>query len=84
VNIAERVLQERAILVLVLFLGLLILDPFIPGALTNVSFALIGVAGAWLFSDGKSLPRKIIVVSSLAIALTIALGSQGYGRRHSQ
>jgi len=74
VNIAERVLQERAILVLVLFLGLLILDPFIPGALTNVSFALIGVAGAWLFSDGKSLPRKIIVVSSLAIALTIALG----------
>ena len=38
-SIRQRVLHERAILVLVLFLGLLLLDPLIPGALTNLSFA---------------------------------------------
>jgi len=61
-------------LVLVLFLGLLLLDPLIPGALTNYFFAVVGVAGAWLLSDRKSISRKIIAVSSSAVAVAIALG----------
>ena len=73
-SIRQRVLHEKAILVLVLFLGLLLLDPLIPGALTNLSFAAIGVAGAWLLSDRKSLSRKIIAVSSSAVVVAIALG----------
>lgn len=73
-SISNRILHERAILVLVLFLGLLLLDPLIPGSVTNVSFAVIGVAGAWLLSDRKSLWRKVIVVSSSAVAAAIALG----------
>jgi len=59
---------------MVLFLGLLLLDPLIPGALTNLSFAVIGVAGGWLLSDRKSLSRKVIAVSSLAVVAAIALG----------
>ncbi|MBI5569881.1 MAG: two pore domain potassium channel family protein [Desulfomonile tiedjei] len=61
-------------MVLVLFLGLLLLDPLIPGALTNLSFAAIGVAGAWLLSDRKSLSRKVIAVSSSAVVVALALG----------
>lgn len=73
-SIGQRVFQERALLVLVLFLGLLLFDPLIPGALTNLSFAAIGVAGAWLLSDAKSLSRKVIGVSSSAVVVGIALG----------
>jgi hypothetical protein len=73
-SIRQRILHEKAIVVLVLFLGLLLLDPLIPGALTNLSFAAIGVAGAWLLSDRKSLSRKVIAVSSLAVVVAIALG----------
>lgn len=70
-SIRQRVLHERAILVLVLFVGLLLLDPLIPGALTNLSFTLVGVAGAWLLSDRKSLSRKIIAVSSVVVIVAI-------------
>jgi Ion channel len=72
VSIHQRVLHERAILVLVLFLGLLLLDPLIPGALTNLSFTLVGVAAAWLLSDRKSLSRKIMAVSSLVVVVAMA------------
>jgi len=61
-------------LVLVLLLVLLIFDPLIPGSVTNVSFAVIGVSGAWLLSDRKSVWRKVIVVSSSVVAAAIALG----------
>jgi hypothetical protein len=54
-----------------LFVGLLLLDPLIPGALTNLSFTLVGVAGAWLLSDRKSLSRKIIAVSSAVVIVAI-------------
>ena len=70
----RRVLHESTILVLVLFLGLLLLDPLIPGAFTDLSFAVIGVAGAWLLSEPKSLSRKVIAVSSSAVLVAIALG----------
>ncbi|MGO9567308.1 MAG: potassium channel family protein [Desulfomonilaceae bacterium] len=70
-SIRQRVLHERAILILVLFLGLLLLDPLIPGVLTNMSFALVGVAGAWLLSGRKSLSRKIIAVSSVVVIVAI-------------
>jgi hypothetical protein len=72
VSIRQRVLHERAILVLVLFLGILLLDPLIPSVLTNLSFTLIGVAGAWLLSDRKSLSRKIIAVSLSVVVVAIA------------
>jgi voltage-gated potassium channel len=74
VNVRQRIFQESTLFVLVLFLGLLLLDPLIPGALTNLSFAAIGVAAAWLLSDGKSLARKVIAVSSSAVVVAIALG----------
>jgi hypothetical protein len=73
-SVSQRVLQEKATLVLVLFVGLLLLDPLIPGALTNFSFAAIGVAGAWLLSERKSLSRKVIAVCSSAVVVAIALG----------
>jgi hypothetical protein len=74
VSIHQRIFQERAILVLVLFLGLLLFDPLIPGPLTSLSFASIGVAGAWLLSDKQSLSRKFIAVSSSVIVVAVALG----------
>ena len=73
-SIHQKILQEKAILVLTLFVGLLLLDPLIPDALTNLSFAGIGVVGAWLLSAPKSFSRKIIIVSSSAVALAIILG----------
>lgn len=73
-SIHQKILQEKAVLVLVLFVGLLLLDPLIPDALTNLSFAVIGVVGAWLLSAPKSLSRKIIIVSSSAVAIAIILG----------
>ena len=72
VSIHQRVFHERAILVLVLFLGLLLLDPLIPGALTNLSFTLVGVAVAWLLSDRKSLSRRIIAVSTSVVVVAVA------------
>src|SRR5271157_997685 len=72
VSIRQRVFHERAILVLVLFVGLLLLDPLIPGVLTNLSFTLVGVAGAWLLSDRKSLSRKIIAVSSTVVVVAMS------------
>ncbi len=73
-SVSERILHEKAILVLVLFLGLLILDPLIPGALTNLSFAVIGVTAAWLLSSPKSLSRKIVGASALIVAMAVVLG----------
>jgi len=73
-SIHQKILQEKATLVLILFIGLLLLDPLIPGAITNLSFAVIGVAGAWLLSERKSFSRKIIVASSSAAAIAIILG----------
>lgn len=73
-SLGQRVLQERAVLVLVLFLGVLLLDPLIPGALTSYFFASIGVAGAWILSQRESLSRKVIAVSSSAVVVAVALG----------
>lgn len=73
-TISRQVLQERPILVLVLFLGLLLLDPLIPGSVTNLAFALIGVAAAWLLSHGKTLSRKVIAVCSVVVVAAIAVG----------
>ncbi|MGB6067948.1 MAG: potassium channel family protein [Desulfomonilaceae bacterium] len=73
-SIRQRILHESTILVLVLLLGLLLLDPLIPGPLPNLSFAVIGVAGGWLLSNRKSLSRKVIAVSSSIVVLAIALG----------
>ncbi len=73
-TIRQQVLHEKAVLVLALFVGLLLLDPLIPGALTNLSFTVIGVVGAWLLSDPKSLSRKIIAISSLVAAVAVILG----------
>lgn len=74
VSIRQRIFQESTIVVLALFLGLLLLDPLIPGTRTNYFFAVIGVAGAWLLSERKSLSRKVIAVSSLAVVVAVALG----------
>jgi hypothetical protein len=73
-SIHQKILQEKATLVLILFVGLLLLDPLIPDALTNLSFAGIGVVGAWLLSAPKSHSRKIIIVSSSAVVIAIILG----------
>ena len=73
-SISQRILHEKALLALVLFLGLLILDPLIPGALTNLSFAVIGVAAAWLLTDRNSLSRKVIAASSSVVVVAIVLG----------
>jgi hypothetical protein len=74
VSVSQRILHEKAILTLILFLGLLILDPLIPGAFTNLSFAVIGVAAAWLLSDRGSLSRKVIAASSSAVVVVVVLG----------
>jgi hypothetical protein len=74
VSIRLRILQESPIVVLVLFLGLLLLDPLIPGPVTNLSFAVIGVAAGWLLSDKKSLSRKVIAASASAIVIALTLG----------
>jgi hypothetical protein len=74
VSVRQRILHEKAVLALGLFLGLLIFDPLIPGAVTNLSFAVIGVVVAWLLSDRRSLSRKVIAASSSAVVVAIVLG----------
>lgn len=67
-----QVLREKALLVLILFLGLLLLDPLVPGSLTNLPFAIIGVAGAWLLSEKRSLSRSVILFSTVAVFVLMA------------
>jgi hypothetical protein len=74
VSVSRRIFHDSTILVLVLFLGLLLLDPLIPGPLTNFAFAAIGVVGAWLLSERESIFRKVIAVSSTAVVIAMALG----------
>lgn len=73
-RIRQRIVEESSTLVLVLLLGLLLFDPFIPGGFTNLTFAAIGVAAAWLLSGKKSLSRKVIAVSSSVVLIGLALG----------
>jgi hypothetical protein len=61
-----RVFQERALLTLILFLGLLFFDPLIPDALTNLTFAFIGVASAWILTEQRSVSRYMILVTASA------------------
>jgi|GEM_PF-765009 len=69
----ERLLQERALSVLVLFLGLILLDPLIPGSITNLVFCAAGVAGALLLGETKSVSRYLIVILSIALMFLVAL-----------
>jgi voltage-gated potassium channel len=61
-----RVFQERALLTLILFLGLLFLDPLIPDTLTNLPFAFIGVASAWILTEQRSFARYVLLVAASA------------------
>jgi len=72
VSTLGRVFREKAVLVLILFLGLLLLDPLVPASLTNLPFAIIGVAGAWLLSDKRSLSRTVILFSTVAVLVLVA------------
>jgi D-alanyl-lipoteichoic acid acyltransferase DltB (MBOAT superfamily) len=68
----EQVLGEKAVLVLVLFLSLLLLDPLVPASLTVLPFVIIGVAGAWLLSKKRSLSRALILLSTVAVLVLFA------------
>jgi Ion channel len=67
-----QIFREKALLVLVLFLALLLLDPLVPASLTNLPFVIIGVAGAWILSDRESLSRKVILFSTVAVIVLVA------------
>jgi hypothetical protein len=67
-----HVFQEKAVLVLILLLGLLLLDPLVPAFLTNLPFAIIGVAGAWVLSEKRSLSRTLIILSTVAALVLVA------------
>jgi len=62
-----RILHERALFILILFLGLLFLDPLIPDSLTNLPFAFIGVATAWILTERRSVSRYMILLTASAI-----------------
>ncbi|MBI4965487.1 MAG: hypothetical protein HY913_19575 [Desulfomonile tiedjei] len=66
-NTRGQVFQERALLILILFVGLLLIDPLIPASVANLPFAVIGVAGAWLLTEKKSFSRHLILVMALAV-----------------
>lgn len=68
----EQVLRDKAVLVLTLLLGLLLLDPLVPVSLTVVPFVMIGVAGAWLLSQKRSLSRTVILVSTVVVLVLVA------------
>jgi hypothetical protein len=53
-------------------MGLLLLDPLVPASLTNLPFAIIGVAGAWLLSEKASLSRNVILFSTVAVFVLMA------------
>jgi hypothetical protein len=66
------IFREKALLVLVLFLALLLLDPLVPASLTNLPFAIIGVAGAWLLNEKNSVSRNVILFSTVAVLVLVA------------
>ncbi|MBI5248245.1 MAG: hypothetical protein HY912_02010 [Desulfomonile tiedjei] len=74
-TVLEKAFQEKAALALVMLVGFLLLDPLIPGAFANLSFAVIGVAGAWLLSEKKSLSRRVIQVSISAIVVLVSFAA---------
>lgn len=63
----RRIFHERALLILILFLGLLFLDPLIPDTLTNLPFAFIGVASAWILTEQRSVSRYMILLTASAV-----------------
>jgi hypothetical protein len=75
VSALGRVFREKSVLVLILFLGLLLLDPLVPASLTNLPFAVIGVAGGWLLSEKRSVSRTVILVLTVAVLALAACAS---------
>jgi hypothetical protein len=69
VSIFGKILQEKAVPALILFLGLLLLDPLVPASLTSVPFAVIGIVGAWFLSEKGSFSRTVILFSSVAVVV---------------
>jgi len=68
-----RIVHEKALFVLLLFLGLLLLDPLVPASLTMWPFAIIGLAGAWLLSDKGSVTGTIILFPTLVVLVLAAV-----------
>ncbi len=64
-------LHEKALLTLGLCLALLLIDPFIPGTLTNMSFAIIGVGTAFILSKERTLSRRVILLLSSAVVVVV-------------
>ncbi|HMK34014.1 MAG TPA: potassium channel family protein [Desulfomonilaceae bacterium] len=65
------VLHEKALLTLGLCLGLLLLGPFVPGTLTSMSFATIGVGTAFILSKERTLSRRVILLFSSAVVFVV-------------
>lgn len=67
-----RIFHEKALFVLILFLGLLLLDPLVPASLTMWPFAIIGLAGAWLLSEKGSFAGTLVLFPTLVVLFLAA------------
>ncbi|MBM3300741.1 MAG: hypothetical protein FJY85_12400 [Deltaproteobacteria bacterium] len=67
---------ERSPAVLALFAGVLLLDPFIPGAWENFAFLFIAISAAWLLTE-KGTPGRyfmlFLICAFLAVVTSVGL-----------
>ena len=67
---------QRSFAVLALLAGVLLLDPFIPGAWENLTFLFIAIAAAWLLTEAGTPGRYamlFLVCAFLAVLLAFGL-----------
>ncbi len=61
---------EKSLEVLILFAGVLLLDPFIPGAWENLAFSFVAIVGAWLLTE-KGTPGRYFMLFLLCVFLAV-------------
>jgi voltage-gated potassium channel len=66
---------QKSIAVLALLVGVLLIDPFIPGAWENLTFLFIAAAAAWLLTDRGTTGRRLVVflISSILVISCVAV-----------
>ncbi|MDQ1238542.1 MAG: hypothetical protein QG577_727 [Thermodesulfobacteriota bacterium] len=66
--------EKTSLAVLALFAGVLLLDPFIPGAWENLAFLLVAIASAWLLTE-KATPGRYLTLFLICAFPAVVCGA---------
>ncbi len=70
----SKILRERQLVITILLFVLLLAGGSIPGQLENYLFLAMGIAVAWLATEGNPKARRFIIVSGAVVPLLLVVG----------